>query len=252
MGYEPRVYRRCAASPDLAGFAVSVAETDLYIQAEVRLVEEALAGVQQARGQIERHARRYPDFATSLCPLSEPEACTDVVATMYRAAQRAGTGPMAAVAGAIAEYVGRGLLAHSREVIVENGGDIFLATQMPRVVAIRAGRSGLSGRLGLVIPGDVKLGVCTSSGTVGHSLSAGWADAAVVVAEDVALADAVATAMANRVDDPHDCQAAVTWAAELGGIVGALVIAGETMAAWGEIELQHLGSVTSGRDSGAD
>ena len=103
MGYEPRVYRRHAASPDLVGFAVSVAETDLYIQAEVRLVEEALTSVKQVRGQIERHTRRYPDFATSLAPRSEPKACPAVVATMYRAAQRAGTGPMAAVAGASAE-----------------------------------------------------------------------------------------------------------------------------------------------------
>ncbi len=240
MTYEPRVYRKTAESPDLVGFSVSAAETDLYIQAENRLVAEAREATRQARAQVEKQISRQPEFATSLNPLPAPSNAPAVVASMVRAAAHAGTGPMAAVAGAIAEYVGERLLAHSRQVIVENGGDIFLATRVPRIVAIRAGKSSLSGHIGLVIAGGVKLGVCTSSGRVGHSLSAGRADAVVVVAEDAALADAVATAAANRVSGAQDCQSAVTWAAELGDIIGVVVICGETLAAWGEIELEPL------------
>ncbi len=240
MTYEPRVYRETTDSPDLVGFSVSTAEAGLYIHAESQLAEQALAAAGEARAQVKRHIGLHADFGSSLRPLPEPAGCPQVVACMYRAARQAGTGPMAAVAGAIAEYVGERLLAYSPQVIVENGGDIFLATRVPRIVAIRAGRSRLSDRVGLVIAGGAKLGVCTSSGTVGHSRSSGQADAATVVAEDTALADAIATAMANRVGSPQDCQAAVTWAAELGDIIGAVAICGETMAVWGEIELKPL------------
>jgi len=238
--YQPRVYRKSAESPDLVGFAVAVDETDLCIQAEARLTDEALDSIRQARTQIERHIQRYPDFATSLRPLPKPEKCPALLREMYQAAQQAGTGPMAAVAGAVAAYVGRQLLASSRQVIVENGGDIFLVTEVARVVAIEAGQSRFSGQIGLAIPGGVQLGVCTSSGTVGHSLSSGQADAAVVVAPDTALADAVATATANRIQGPQDCQQAITWATQLPGISGAVAICGDQMAVGGEIEIVPL------------
>ncbi len=237
MTYQPRVYRQSAESTDLVGFAVVVGETDLYIQAEARLTDEALDSVRQARTQIERHIQRHPDFATSLRPLPRPDDCPTLVREMYQAAQQADTGPMAAVAGAVAAYVGQQLLAKSSQVIVENGGDIFLATQVNRVVAIEAGSSRFSGQIGLAIPGGEQLGVCTSSGTVGHSVSSGRADAAVVVAPDTALADAVATATANQVQDPQDCQQAVQWATHVPGISGAVAICGDQMAMGGEIEI---------------
>jgi len=235
--YQPRVYRKSAESPDLVGFAVVVGETDLYIQAKARLTDEALDSIRQARTQIERHIQRYPEFATSLRPLLEPSDCPALLREMYRAGRQAGTGPMAAVAGTVAAYVGQQLLGKSGQVIVENGGDIFLATEVARIVAIEAGSSQLSGRIGVVIPGGMRLGVCTSSGTVGHSVSSGQADAAVVIAPDTALADAVATATANRIRGPQDCQQAVTWATQLSGISGALAICGDQMAVGGEVEI---------------
>ena len=240
MTYQPRVYRKSAESSDLVGFAVVVGETDLYIQAEARLADEALESIRQARTQIERHIQRYPDFATSLKPLPTPGDCSALIREMYQAGQQAGTGPMASVAGAVAAYVGQQLLAKTSQVIVENGGDIFLATQVARVVAIEAGQSRFSGQIGLAIPGGVRLGVCTSSGTVGHSVSSGQADAAVVVAPDTALADAVATAAANRIQGPQDCEQAVTWATQLAGISGAVAICGDQMAVGGEVEIVPL------------
>jgi len=237
VNYQPRVYRKSAESSDLVGFAVVVDETDLYIQADARLTDEALDSIRQARTQIERHIQHYPDFATSFAPLPEPDGCSALVAEMYRAGQHASTGPMAAVAGAVAAYVGGQLLARSRQVIVENGGDIFLATGVARVVAIEAGQSRFSGQIGLAIPRGVQLGVCTSSGTVGHSVSSGQADAAVVVAPNTALADAVATATANRIQGPQNCQQAVAWATQVPGILGAVAICGDQMAVGGEIEI---------------
>ena len=108
---------------------------------------------------------------------------------------------MAAVAGAIAEYVGRSLLLQGvREVMVENGGDIFLSRKKDCTVAIFAGQSPLSNKVGVLIAGkDMPRAVCTSSGTVGHSLSFGDADSVTVLASSTPLADAVATRLGNEV-----------------------------------------------------
>jgi ApbE superfamily uncharacterized protein (UPF0280 family) len=148
---------------------------------------------------------------------------------------------MAAVAGALAARVGRFLAPLSDEVIVENGGDIFVRLTRPATVALFAGKSPLTGRVALKInPLLTPLGVCTSSGTVGHSFSFGRADAACVVAADTALADATATALGNRVPEAGAIAAALNWVASVPEILGAVVIVGEKLGAWGEVELVPL------------
>ncbi len=155
---------------------------------------------------------------------------------------------MAAVAGAIAEAVGRGLLADGEpEVMVENGGDIYLARQKSCDVAIFAGRSSLSNKVGLrIAASQMPLGICTSSGTVGHSLSLGEADSVTVLAKSTALADAVATRLGNEVKAVAGGKSSVARALEqarsISGILGVVVICGETMGAIGEVELIAIGS----------
>jgi len=162
---------------------------------------------------------------------------------MVEAARACGVGPMAAVAGAVAEAVGRALLAENQQVIVENGGDIFLQTKTPRVAAIYAGASPLSGKVGVRISRvGQPLGVCTSSGTVGHSLSFGKADAAIVLAESAALADAAATALGNRVQTADDIDPALVWLRGIEGALGGAVVVGDKLGAWGEVELVRLGA----------
>ena len=87
------------------------------------------------------------------------------------------------------------------------------------------------------------MGICTSAGTYGHSYSAGRADAAVVLAANTCLADAVATAMGNRVRDPNDAEAAVDFALRITGILGAVVVIGDTLAVRGDVQLEKLVSV---------
>ena len=238
--YQPRVYRSDNGAEDLVAWRVVVAETDLHVQAECHLREACRAAAREARAQVEREIARRPEFVTSLHPLEATGDAPEVVAHMYLAAATAGVGPMAAVAGAIAEYVGEALRAHSAQVIVENGGDLWLATTRERVVAIRAGQSPLSGRVGLVLAPGTRTGVCTSSGTVGPSYSAGRADAAVVVAPDAALADAAASGVGNRVMRPEDAEEAVQWARGLPGVTGAVVVCGSTLAAGGAVQLRRL------------
>jgi hypothetical protein len=141
----------------------------------------------------------------------------------------------------VAQAVGEALLAESAQVIVENGGDIFLYTRRPRVAAIYAGASPLTGRLGLKVNRlGQPLGLCTSSGTVGPSLSFGRADAAIVLAASAALADAAATALGNRAQEPADIPRALEFLKEVPGVLGGALVIGESLGGWGEMEFVEL------------
>ena len=239
--HEPRTYRARMARPGLVGFRVAVRETELWVLAARDFSPEVRELVIQERQQLEAYIAGRPDFLTTLTPWPADPFAPPVVREMIEAAAAAGVGPMAAVAGALAARVGRQLLPLSPEVIVENGGDIFLAITQPATVALFAGKSPLSHRVGLKIdPSLSPLGVCTSSATVGHSLSFGRADAACVLAPSAALADAAATALGNRVQGPDTIAFALAWAAALPNILGAVIIVGEKLGAWGQVELVPL------------
>jgi len=239
--YQPRIYRTRMAREGLTGFRVAVKETDLWVLAARDFSAEVREIVIQERQQLEAYIAANPGFLTTLTPWPADPFAPAVVREMIEAAAAAGVGPMAAVAGALAARVGRQLAPVSPEVIVENGGDIFLALEQPATVALFAGRSGLSHRVGLRLdPHLSPLGVCTSSASIGHSLSLGRADAACVLAENAALADAAATALGNRVQGADSIAAALAWVAALPGILGAIVIVGEKLGAWGRVELAPL------------
>jgi uncharacterized protein len=238
---EPRTYRDYGPSDRFVAFRVAVETSDLYVKAHRPLEAETERLIHIARNQVEDAISRRPEFLTSLVPLGEQPEDPPLAVRMIRAGKKAGTGPMAAVAGAVAEFVGQGLLELSSEVIIENGGDIFLRVDHAVVVGLFAGESPFSHRVGLRMdPSVLPRGVCTSSGSVGPSYSAGRADAATIVSRDVILADAVATALGNRVSAARDLKAAVEWAMEVPGVDGALAIIGDKIAAMGDLELVAL------------
>ena len=235
-----RSYRRWVES-DLHAFEVCVGESDLLISAERPLRELAERALRGARADLERYLAHDPEFARTLRPREVLAGAPDIAVQMAEAARACGVGPMAAVAGAVAEVVGEELLKESGQVIVENGGDIFLRTDHPRVAAIYAGDSPLTGRIGVRISQLGRgLGLCTSSGTVGHSLSFGKADAAIVLAESAALADAAATALGNRIQSAQDIEKGLEFLRTIDGILGGAVVIGEHLGAWGEVELVPL------------
>ena len=236
--HQPRNYRNEIKDGSLVSFTVAVKETDLYIRAVRDLTREALAAIHEIRSPLEEYIREHPLFLPSLEPVAVENGAAEIVWVMAEAARLANVGPMAAVAGAVAELVGRKLLAFSPEVIVENGGDIFLKVNSKRQIGIYAGGSAFTGRLAIEVePGQTPLGVCTSSGTVGPSLSLGLADAAIILAPSVALADAAATAVGNLVKSEQDIDAAIERGKQIRGITGIIVIMGGNMGAWGDISL---------------
>jgi hypothetical protein len=236
--YEPRVYRHWVTSEDLVSFNVTVKETDLHIRAATNLRSKAYKLALKYRAALEKYIAQHPPFLSSLVPLPFDENAPLIVQAMARAAERAGVGPMAAVAGAIAEFIGNELLAFSPEVIIENGGDIYLKSLRPRVIGIYAGTSPLTGKIGLQIAAeDTPLGVCTSSGTVGHSLSFGKADAVTTLAKSATLADAAATAIANTIEQPADIPGGIALAQKIDGLAGVLIIKDAEMGIWGDLRI---------------
>jgi ApbE superfamily uncharacterized protein (UPF0280 family) len=239
--YQPRTYRHWVKDKELVAFNVTVKETDLYIRAQSNLKQPAHKLVVKYRRMLEKYIEGNPSFLTSLEPVAVEKDAPPLVAGMAEAAQKAGVGPMAAVAGAIAEAVGRELLTLSPEVIVENGGDIYLKSLKQRLIGIYAGKSPLTGRVGLEIEGeDTPMGICTSSGTVGHSLSYGKADAVIVLSTSTALADAAATAIGNRISQPSDIPGGIEFARSIGGLKGVVIIHDEQIGVWGEVKLGEM------------
>ena len=240
-GHGPRTYRERVFDTGLTAFQVVCEQTDLMVRAERRLDAETRELVLACRGHIDGYIRSNPQFATTLTPWPEPTAAPEIVRTMIRAGRLAGVGPMAAVAGAIAGFVGRQLLNHSPQVAVENGGDLFLHTDGPVVAGLFAGDSPLSMKMGIRLADTHKgLGLCTSSGTVGHSFSTGRADAACVLASSCALADAAATAIGNRILTPKDIESAICFGRTITGVLGIVVVLGREIGAWGQVELVPL------------
>lgn len=240
MSYEPRTYRRTVDPAGLVCFPVCIQQTDLLVCAQRDLRDKAEDLVVRARWELEEFIRSVPHFAETLSPMEVREDAPPLVRAMAEAGQVARVGPMAAVAGAIAEYVARGLAEDSPDVIVENGGDVYLMGKHERTLALWAGEQGVQG-VGVRIPQELMpVAMCTSSGRIGHSLSLGSADAVAVLAHDGALSDAVATALANRVREPKDIERAIDAAQGIPGVLGVIATIDGALGAWGDIKLVSL------------
>jgi hypothetical protein len=236
--YQPRTYRHWVQGQGLVSFHVVVKETDLYIRASSDLKIEARNLVLKYRRILEEYINKHPSFATSLEPLTIAEDAPDIIVEMANASAKVDVGPMAAVAGAIAQFVGEELLSYSSEVIIENGGDIYLKSLEDKTVAIYAGGSPLSGKIGLEIKAaETPLSICTSSGTVGHSLSLGKADAVVVASKSATLADAAATAIGNIIIHPDDIPAGIEFAKRINGLSGVVIIKDDKIGIWGNLTI---------------
>lgn len=241
--YVNRTYREAFSNKDLRGFRVIVRETDLYVSVDQSsfspdLEQKVEKLILALRYDLETYISSDSEFKTTLQPHLLAPGAPVIARTMAAAANTAGVGPMAAVAGAFAETIGRELLKLSSEVIVENGGDIFMASPKKRLAGVFAGTSPFSGRLAVEVPPDkMPLGICTSSGTVGPSFSFGRADATVIISRSTALADAAASAAGNAVQTGEDVKKGIEVAKSIPGVLGAVLIKDDKMAVWGEFNI---------------
>lgn len=230
-------YRSLCKRDDLVSYKVTVKETNIFVMTRTLLENETRDIVLKHRGHLESYIEKIPAFKTSLVPIADDPFAPPMVKAMIDAGIKTGVGPMAAVAGAVSEFTGRDLISLSDDVIIENGGDIFVKTTKTITIGLFAGKSPLSGKIGLKFQPGEPFGVCTSSGTVGHSLSFGKADAVCILSPSCSLADAAATAVGNIVKKASDIQPAIDIAQRIEGVKGVLVVVGKHMGIWGDLEI---------------
>ncbi len=239
--YEERFYRGLTRPHDLACYEVRHKETDLFCCTQADLRELIKGRVVSYRHQLDEYIRLKPVFRDSLIPVEEDRIAPPIVQEMLKTSRILGVGPMATVAGAFADFVGRDIEALSENFIIENGGDICLKTDVERIVQIYAKDSPFSEKVGLRLPaGPRAYGVCTSSATVGPSLSLGNADAVCIVAASALFADGLATYVGNIVNKKDDIELAIERGRSFPGVIGILVVLGKHLGVWGDLDIVQL------------
>ncbi len=245
--YQERVYRNTVNSQRFYYFRVVVLETDLWIgighEPDACLCSELEDIIRSYRSEIEKYGFSHPFFFDSLIPIPVNDEMPPMVSEMCEAVRRPGVGPMAAVAGVMAEAIGchLGKIFPDSEIIVENGGDIWAKFHSPLTIRIDAGKSDFTGKSGIHLSPDLSpCGICTSSGTVGHSFSFGKADAVTIVSKKASVADAWATSICNKIQSSRDLILLSDVFQNEDQILACLAIIENKIAVVGDIELIPL------------
>ncbi len=180
----------------------------------------------------------HPEFMTAMEPIFYEGSIPAPVLELIQAGKIAKTGPMAGIAGLFSKYVADNLVVQydPEEIIVENGGDIYAMVNESLSISVYAGKSELSGKIKLEIkPGT--WGICTSSGTVGHSISYGNADAVTILSHSPVIADTLATGLGNMVKTPADIDRVLKYSEKIEEILGIVIIIGDRIGIRGDIQL---------------
>jgi hypothetical protein len=201
-----------------------------------RYINLVLEEVVRQRRELEQYILKSPSFLSALKPIAVREDAPEIVKIMAEGGEIAAVGPMAAVAGAIAELaVKKAVGAGAKTVLVENGGDIFMKTAQPLTIGVFSGYNELADRLAFRAKAGTTLGICSSSSKLGHSLSVGDCDLVTVFSRKAAIADAIATALCNMVKEKGDIQKALEWGVSREGVAGVLIVKGKNIGMIGDI-----------------
>lgn len=233
--YQPRYYRNKMGGDRFDPIIVTYLETDLWIGLPHHSNKEIISRaafdeIKRLRKLLDHYIKDHPQFLESMIPLDLTDEMPDIAKKMTLSSKTSGTGPMATVAGAFAEAIGSYLIARFglEEIVVENGGDLFIVAKKRLSIPVFAGESPLSGRVGLeILPQETPCGVCTSAGTVGPSKSFGQADGVMVAATSALIADGWATALGNRIHSPKDIEGALALYREISDPIGLIIICGD-------------------------
>ena len=239
--YDQRFYRAWHRENALKRFELKIEESDLLILCDEitqPFTETAHQTLRASRAQIKRKIKQCPEFEQSLTPVKAADTDSRIIKRMSDAGEQWAVGPMAGVAGAIAETVARALAPHTRNVIVENGGDIYGITPSTVRFALYAGEDSPFGNsLTFEVDASNGIAICTSSGKIGPSLSFGSADAVVAIHRRGSMADAAATAIANLIHSPMDIDPIINRIAKDNRLIGLIACMSDKLGLWGDITL---------------
>lgn len=244
--YEPRWYRNIVDSERFTTFQVEWLETDLWVAINISSFEPAippfiLEQIKALRHILDDYIRGNEQLLHSLLPIQDDIAAPLEIRRLISASSIAGIGPMSAVAGLFSEVIGKAVIKqfNIQEIIVENGGDLFISIKKNIDILVYAGNSPLSNNIAVTIPCELSpLGLCTSSGTVGHSLSFGKADAVMIACKDTAIADSLATRFGNEVKKTDDIESALKLADSFKEILSVLIIIEDKIGIRGQFAIK--------------
>ncbi|TKG93459.1 UPF0280 family protein [Puteibacter caeruleilacunae] len=245
---ETRTYRNSFNENRFTGFVVGYKDTDLWIGVDPASYCDDLKAfaeerIRAYRHELEKYLLTDPAFGKSHTPLKVKSDAPEIAIMMADKAGQAGIGPMGAVAGAFSEFIGKDIQKQFsiNELVLENGGDLYMYLKEDLVLSVYAGTSPLSEKIGIRIPASAApLGVCTSAGTVGPSKSYGKADAVMVACEDTLLADSLATALGNQVKTGEDIGDVMKRAEKYTFVKSLLIICGDKIGLCGSFEIQPI------------
>lgn len=248
MAFEPRLYRNKMNRDRFRFFNIINKETDLWIGVPVNeynidLHKFCESKVSLYRSCLEKYIKNDPQFRESMIPLPVKQDIPHVVGLMLSAASKACVGPMAAVAGAVCEMLGRDVTDtfNLSELIIENGGDIFADVRDELLVEFYAGENQNFMNIALSIPEKSgSLGICTSSGMFGHSLSYGKADSVTVVCKSATSADALATSICNKIQNKSDIKPLLNEMKQIPEILSLIAVKDDEMGITGKFPLKMI------------
>lgn len=236
--YEEGTYPNRTQSGDLIQFRVVQGETDLLVCCDKDIPHIADAAVKKIRIELTRYTAQDPAFETSYKPIKPGPNAPQIVKDIIRTTAKAGLGPIAGVGGAMAEYAGKEILKAAKQVIVENGGCIFIRSDIPRTVSLFTKDADPSGKLSIEVdPEDTPIGICVLAGASLNSPDPGVADAVLVSARSAVAAGAAAAVLSGIIKKERDIEAAMEAAKKMRNIKGALLVKGDRMGIWGKVKL---------------
>ena len=237
LNYQERFYRELHKSNFC--LEVSYRESDIYLSCDKPLDETIVKSLlKRYYDDIASYIRSYPNFLTSLTPWKEDPFAPPIVKDMIAASKVSGIGPFSCVAGGISWYVGKEILNYCNELILENGGDLFLKINEDKKIGIYLGGNFSPNFITVKIKKkESPFGVASSSSRFGHSLNFGRADLVTVVALDSLLADTFATVFSNKIKKIGDIEKVINEAKGYSFIKAVVVAFEGRIALWGEVEL---------------
>lgn len=244
--YEERFYRKWILNNSkLKTFFVKYKQTDICVSVDnnsyfVNLPDIAFSYLKLFYSELEKYILDDPKFNITFKPYIKPQANVPIIKEMMKASCRANVGPMASVAGAIAQYIGKALLEKYsiNEIYIENGGDVFISSPKNVNTIFYTGNNSKFPQIKLQIesPGS-SFGVCSSSGKFGHSFSFGKADAVMVVCKNTCLSDALATYFCNKIRSEEDIQKVLGLSSQYEEILGVACVYGNKLGLRGNLKI---------------
>jgi uncharacterized protein len=233
-----QAYRKVVTAKSSYRWLVSYRHSDIFISCDKDIVDRLRLPLEEVYSELDNFIKENPVFLKNLLPLEPQSYYPETVSKMCSISGKFNVGPMAAVAGTVNDCLAKNLLKHCSSLVIENGGDLFVKSGSDVTINLYLENPYFNNSISIRVKGvDTPCGICSSSGTFGHSYSMGKCDLATIIASSSAAADAAATAAANSVKNQDDIQPAIDYFRTFEDISGILLIKDKKIGMWGKFEL---------------